>query len=276
MIAVSRQPHLNKRANFVSWRQFPESPSGWNEMIQEVSTVYHLAWSTLPQTSNDNPACDALDNILGTLGLLEAAKRKSDLRVVFASSGGTVYGILATVPVKEQNDTRPRCAYGVSKLAVEKYLTLYHDIWGLDCVALRISNAYGPGQKAERNFGAIATFTARVTKGEPITVFGDGSTVRDYLYIDDLVLALIAAGTHRRGPTVINIGSGIGSSINDIIRVLGRVCAKKVEVNYTAGRDLDVPVSVLDVSLAEAALKWKPRTSLEVGIECTVAALRCT
>lgn len=197
----------------------------------------------------------------------------TNLRLVFASSGGTVYGVLTSVPADERDDTRPRCAYGVSKLAVEKYLTLYHDLWRLDCVSLRISNAYGPGQKVGRNFGAISTFAAHVSRGEPITVFGDGSVIRDYIYIDDLIEAIIAAGRHRGGPRVMNIGSGIGKSLNDIINALGRLSAKKIQVNYAAGRDLDVPVSVLNISLAEAILKWKPRTCFEAGMVSTLNEL---
>jgi UDP-glucose 4-epimerase len=276
VIAISRRPHLEQLEKSVNWCQFPENSKGWTEIIDQVSTVYHFAWSSLPQTSNDDPLKDASDNIIGTLGLLEAAKKKSNLRLVFPSSGGTVYGVLASVPVNERHDTHPRCAYGVSKLAVEKYLALYHDLWGLDCVALRISNAYGPGQTVGRNFGAISTFAACVTRGEPITIFGDGSIIRDYLYIDDLIEAIIAAGSHRGGAPVINIGSGVGHSLNDIVDGLGRFCAEKIEVNYIARRDLDIAVSVLDVSLAEAILKWKPHTAFEVGIESTLKALRGT
>jgi UDP-glucose 4-epimerase len=153
-------------------------------------------------------------------------------------------------------------------------LGLYHDVWGLDGVALRISNAYGPGQKVGRNFGAVSTFVARVTAGESITIFGDGTITRDYLYIDDLIDAVIAAGLHRGGPTVMNVGSGVGKSLNDIVDVLGKIEARKINVNYVAQRDLDVPVSVLDISLAERILKWTPRTSFEAGVAATLQAMR--
>ena len=135
VIAVSRKPHRDEPEKLVSWRVFPKTSGGWSELLEQVSTVYHFAWSSLPESSNKDPLRDASDNILGTLQLLEAAKKRNNLRLVFASSGGTVYGILASVPANERHDTNPRCAYGVSKLAIEKYLTLYHDLWGLDCVA---------------------------------------------------------------------------------------------------------------------------------------------
>jgi UDP-glucose 4-epimerase len=276
VVALSRSPHLDAREELVNWRMLPKSAAEWHEILEQVSTVYHFAWSSLPQTSNEDPLHDASENILGSLRLLEAAKKRRGLRLIFASSGGTVYGALASVPAKEQHATQPRCAYGISKLAVEKYLSLYHEVWGLDCVALRISNAYGPGQNVERNFGVISTFATCLTKGKPITIFGDGATIRDYIFIDDLIEAVIAAGNHRGGPLVMNIGSGVGKSLNDIVDALGRVWPQKIEVNYTEGRDFDVPVSVLDISLAANALNWRPRTSFEAGVEATLKALCST
>jgi UDP-glucose 4-epimerase len=272
VIAVSRTPPHGARQQLVNWRMAPNNLDGWGQLLEQVSTVYHLAWSSLPQSSNDNPLRDVSDNVLGTLRLLEAAKRCCLPRLVFASSGGTVYGALSSVPANEQHTTNPRCAYGISKLAMEKYLALYQELWSLNCVALRISNAYGPGQKVRRNFGAISTFAARALKGEPIRIFGDGSIIRDYIYIDDLVEALIAAGNRHEGPRVINIGSGIGRSLNDIVALLASICTK-VEVIYGAERNLDIPVSVLDISLAKRVLKWEPRTAIELGIELTANAL---
>lgn len=274
VIALSRKPDPSRLETLVSWRPMPNSVTEWAELLRGVSTVYHLAWSTLPQTSNEDPPTDASDNIVKTLELLQAAKRQDNLRLVFASSGGTVYGALSSVPANEQHSTNPRCAYGVSKLAIEKYLAMYHDLWGLNGISLRIGNAYGPGQKIGRNFGAIATFAMHAVKGEPITIYGNGSVIRDYIYIDDLVDAIIAAGSHVSATGVINVAAGVGKSLNDIIDVLGKVCAEKIAVNYIQGRDLDVPISVLDISLASAVLNWRPRTSFETGIESTVKAFR--
>jgi UDP-glucose 4-epimerase len=273
LIALSRQPILSDRNELVTWRSYPETVAAWDEILEEGSTVYHLAWSSLPQTSNENPIKDASDNILGSLHLLDAAKRKGKVRVVFASSGGTVYGLLKSVPASEQHDTRPLCAYGVSKLTIEKYLAFYRDLWGLDTMVLRISNAFGPGQTVNRNFGAISTFATRLAEGQPITIFGDGSVIRDYIYIDDLIEALIKAGNRHGLSAIINIGSGVGKSLRDIVRMLERIYEKQIEINYFTQRIADVPVSVLDVSLAEAILGWKPRTTFEVGVERTAKAI---
>jgi UDP-glucose 4-epimerase len=270
VIAVSRRPQLGEPNKLASWRLFPTDSAGWSEILETVSTVYHLAWSSLPRTSNEDPISDAKENILSTLSLLEAVRRKNTCRLVFASSGGTVYGVLQSVPASEKHRTHPRCAYGVSKLTIEKYLALYHDLWGLDCIALRISNPYGPRQEVGRNFGAVATFATCVARGEPITIFGDGTITRDYIYIDDLIEAIIAAGRHRGGPTVLNVGSGVGRSLNDIVDILREKSKRKIDVNYLQARDLDVPVSVLDISLAETLLNWKPRTSFEKGLEATL------
>ncbi len=276
IIAVSRRPQNDEADKLVSWMEMPKDISAWAAAIEQVSTIYHFAWSSLPQQSNEDPVGDASDNIVGTLRLLEAAKQKKDLRFVFPSSGGTVYGILTSVPANERHDTRPRCAYGVSKLTVEKYLTLYRDLWQLDYAALRIANAYGPGQNVGRNFGAVSTFALRAAKGDPITILGDGSVVRDYVYIDDLIEAVIAAGKHRGGATVMNIGSGTGKSLNDIVTTLEAICGRDIKVNYVPGRTFDVPVSVLDVSLAQAELGWRPRTTFEEGVTATLKGFRGT
>jgi UDP-glucose 4-epimerase len=275
VIAVSRWPQLHKPHKLVSWRLFPNDTAGWNELLEQVSTVYHFAWSTLPQTSNDDPLADASQNILPAILLLEATKNRPGLRIVFASSGGTVYGTLTSVPADEQHPTRPRCAYGVSKLSVEKYLTLYRDLWNVDCLSLRIGNPYGPGQTVGRNFGAISTFASHMAKGEPITIFGDGSVIRDYIYIGDVVEALIAAGKRRGGPACVNIGSGIGKSLNDILDTLRSFeGSPHIKVEYVGARNFDVAISVLDISLAQRELGWIPQTSFATGVEATFAALR--
>ena len=275
VVGLSREPNAPGLDKAIKWRKFPSDQAGWNDILDGASTVYHFAWSTLPEASNKNPLADASENILSALMLLEAAKREPTVRIVFASSGGTVYGVLKSVPADERHATRPRCAYGVSKLAVENYLTLYRDIWGVDCISLRIGNPYGPGQDVDRNFGAISTFASRVIKGEPISIYGDGAVVRDYIYITDLIEALIAAGKLRGGVTTLNIGSGVGKTLNDIVDALrGLTKPCPIIVNYVNARDFDVPISILDISLAQATLGWRPRVSFADGVRTTFEALR--
>jgi UDP-glucose 4-epimerase len=275
VIATARRRYSGPPSPSVSWH-IAETPTSadWRQLLKDVTVVYHFAWSSLPQSSNIDPIGDVADNITGTLRLLEAAKSKSGLRFVFASSGGTVYGRLKRVPASETHPTRPSCAYGVSKFAVENYLTLYRDLWGLDGVALRIGNAYGPGQTVGRNFGAVATFASSALKGEPITIYGDGSITRDYLYISDLVEAIVAAGAMRSVSPVLNIGSGMGHSLNEIVNELEKQIAQPIRLTYTAARNFDVPVSVLDISLAKAQLGWMPHTSFAEGIAETLKSIR--
>jgi len=274
VVGVTRAPSLPGLDKAIKWKKYPRDISGWSEVLGGASTVYHLAWSTLPEMSNKDPLADASENIGPALMLFEAVRRQPGIRVVFASSGGTVYGTLTSVSANERHVTRPHCAYGVSKLAVEHYLTLYRDMWGVDGISLRMGNPYGPGQNVSRNFGAISTFASHAAKGEPIRIFGDGTVVRDYIYITDLVDAVIAAGQSRDDVATLNIGSGIGKSLNDVVEVLrGLAEPPPVVVDYVKGRDFDIPVSVLDISLAKVKLGWQPRTSFRDGVRATFEAM---
>ena len=246
----------------------------WSPLLEGVTTIYHFAWSSLPATSNEDPVADAYDNIVGTLRLLEAVKARSGIRLVFASSGGTVYGKLQASRAAEAHPTQPTCAYGVSKLAVENYLRLFASMWGLDAVTLRISNPYGPGQDTARNFGAVTTFARRALNREPITIYGDGSVIRDYLYISDLVAAVVKAGEMRGGVDVMNIGSGVGRSLNEVVDTIAAALGRPVATRYLPPRNFDVPVSVLDIERAQFALSWSPRVDFFHGVMATLSGLR--
>jgi UDP-glucose 4-epimerase len=244
---------------------------GFPALLDGVTTIYHLAWSSLPATSNDDPIADASENIVGTLRLLQAAQGRPGIRFVFASSGGTIYGKLETAVASESHPTRPICAYGVSKLAIENYLSLYSSVWGLDAVSLRVSNAYGPGQDTTRNFGAVATFSTRAAAGEPIIIYGDGSTVRDYVYISDLVNAFIRAGEIRGGPPILNIGSGVGRSLNEVVQTIIAALGRPVAVHHMPKRSFDIPVSVLEIGIAKRVLSWCPKVDFNNGVCATLA-----
>lgn len=183
-----------------------------------------------------------------------------------------MYGRVNAIPIPESHPTTPICAYGASKLAVEKYLHIYQNLWGLNSVALRIANPFGPGQLPKPGFGVIATFAKKVIKGEPITIFGDGSVVRDYLFIDDLVDAILAAGARVRGAEVINIGSGQGYSLLELIKALHDQLGHKPDVRFESSRSFDVPVCVLDITKAKSELDWTPKTSLQNGIATVLNA----
>ena len=266
VVALARRPPLFENSQIRWVHADLRSDLHFPALLDGVTTIYHLAWSSLPASSNEDPVGDAADNILGTLRILEAVKTRPGIRFVFASSGGTVYGRLETKRAQESHPTRPICAYGVSKLAVENYLSFYNALWDLDFVVLRIGNAYGPGQGIIRNFGAVSTFISRALNNQTITIYGDGSIVRDYVYISDIVAALITASERRDGPFVLNIGNGIGYSLNQVLQLISEAFGRSFRVHYTSGRNVDVPFSVLDIRLAETTLGWYPRVTLAQGI----------
>ncbi len=239
------------------------------EAVGGVEVVYHLVSTTLPKTSNDDPVYDVRSNLVDTLQLLEACVDAGVRKVVFASSGGTVYGPPRNIPINEEHPTDPISSYGITKLAVEKYLGLFYHLHGLDYAALRISNPYGPYQNPEGQQGAISVFLSRIRTNRPITIWGDGSVVRDYLYVSDLVDALMLSATSEASDKVMNIGSGVGASLNELIDTMSEVIGEKPVVEYLPARRLDVPVSVLDIGRASRELGWKPEIGLPEGLGLT-------
>jgi UDP-glucose 4-epimerase len=232
--------------------------------------VFHLVSTTLPQSSNQNPAGDVADNVIGTLHLLEACRREGGRKIVFASSGGTVYGVPRAVPITEDHPTHPITSYGIGKLTIEKYLELYRVLHGVDYCVLRIANPFGERQRIASGQGAVTTFLHRAYRGEPIEIWGDGSVVRDYLYVGDVAEALMRALGHRGERRVINIGSGVGRDLNEILAAIETVIGRPVERRYVPARSFDVPANVLDIGLARAELGWQPATAFEEGLRRTL------
>ena len=241
--------------------------------IAGCPAVFHLVSTTLPSSSNQNPAGDVADNIIGTLHLLEACRREGGHRIVFASSGGTVYGVPRTVPISEDHPTNPITSYGIGKLTIEKYLELYRHLHGVDYRVLRIANPFGERQRVATGQGAVTTFLHRAHRGEPIEIWGDGKVVRDYLYVGDVADALARAMDHRGERRVLNIGSGVGRDLNDIVAAIEKVVGRPVHKRYVPGRSFDVPANVLDIRVARAELGWQPATAFEEGLRRTLSWL---
>lgn len=275
VIATGRRPCPFAPHPRLKWLQVDLSLllAPWDEIFEGIGTIYHLSWSTIPADSNSAPSEDARINIAGSVRLLEKIPPGVNPRFVFASSGGTVYGRLIKAPAPEEHPLRPLSAYGVSKRAVESYLELFAAFGVIRPVSLRIGNLFGPGQDAARPFGAVTQFTKRALAGAPVQVFGDGTVVRDYVYIDDAVEALVKAGHTATPSSVLNIGSGKGYSLNDVIAILQKQLGRPVAIERAPARPFDVPVSVLDPERARRELGWKPRVSIEEGIARTVASI---
>ncbi|PVX82310.1 NAD-dependent epimerase/dehydratase family protein [Paraburkholderia unamae] len=237
---------------------------GFDEALRDVDVVYHLISTTVPSTSNDDPIADVQSNLIGTLQLLRHMQAANVGRIVYVSSGGTVYGNPMTLPVPEGHPLNPLCSYGVVKVAVENYLAMYSKLYGLSATVLRVANPYGMHQHRIGVQGVIPTFIGKMMRGEPIEIWGDGSVVRDYIYVEDVVSALLAAYGDRSSGTF-NIGSGVGHRISDVLKVVRQTTGLEGAVRYLPQRNFDVEQIYLDIRRAREGLNWKPKYSLESG-----------
>lgn len=236
------------------------------EALADTDAVFHLISTTLPKTSNDDPAFDVQSNVIETLFLLEQCVVRKVRKLIFISSGGTVYGNPSIVPIPENSPTDPECSYGITKLTIEKYLYLYWYLHGLDYCILRLANAYGERQRPTATQGVVPVFLERALRSEEIVVWGDGSVIRDYIHVTDIASALTKALTYSGETRIFNIGSGVGHNLNEVIQVIESITAQPLRVKYTESRSFDVPINVLDISRARNDLNWKPTVSFQEGI----------
>ncbi len=236
------------------------------EALRNIDTVYHLISTSLPKTSNDDPAFDVQSNVIETIFLLEQCLAQKISKFVFVSSGGTIYGRPERLPIAEDAPTNPECSYGITKLTIEKYLALYHHLHGLDYLIVRPSNPYGSRQDPRGIQGAIAVFLGKVAGGEPIVVWGDGEVGRDYIYIDDLVEGIVRAVGTPSQSRIFNLGSGVCVSLTQLIEIIGDAIGSIVAVHHAPGRGFDVPQIRLDITRARRELGWNPETSLRDGV----------
>jgi UDP-glucose 4-epimerase len=228
-------------------------------------TVVHLAAQADVGTSVEQPVLDAQVNVVGTLNVLEAA-RPHAAQTVFSSTGGAIYGDCDR-PAREDDPRRPASPYGTAKLAAEEYLATWNRLHGTNHVTLRFANVYGPRQLPKLEGGVVAIFTDRLRAGEGVTIFGDGAQTRDYVFVGDVVEAVLAAMGRDGGPY--NVGTGEETSVLELLDACRRVAGVAVEAQHAPARAGEARRSVLDVSLAERELGWRPRTTLEDGLRET-------
>lgn len=256
----------------VEWRQGDFCDTAAVESaVASCDTVFHLVHTYMPQSADLNMAEDARQNVVSSLALLEICRKLKVRRIVFVSSGGIVYGPSAQVPTPETAATDPISAYGISKLTIEKYLRLYEHHHGLSFRVLRVANLFGPFQLPGKNQGVIAALISCALHNQEFQIWGDGSAIRDYVYVDDVVDALLLAAADESEQRIFNIGSGQGRDLRDVIVAIEAQLGVKLAVRRTEGRLIDVPVSVLAIDRARDVLGWRPRTRFEVGIEQTLA-----
>jgi UDP-glucose 4-epimerase len=241
--------------------------------VEGMDVVFHLISTSLPKSSNDDPIYDVESNVVSSLQLLNCMVEKAVPRIIFISSGGTVYGNPRYLPVDEAHPTNPIVSYGITKLAIEKYLQLYERLHGLTAISLRVANAYGERQRIETAQGAVAAFLHRARHDLPIEIWGDGEIVRDYVHVSDVAAALANAAVYTGEGRVFNISSGHGTSLNELIATLEAALGKSLTRRHLPGRTFDVPTSVLSNAFACAELRWEPRIGLRQGIEQTISWL---
>jgi UDP-glucose 4-epimerase len=279
VIVADRVPKCEYPADVrerITWTPFDMAATDWMSLIAGATTIHHYAWTTIPATANADPAGDVCANVVPTLALLEAIQGSANRpRLIFASSGGTVYGKLRHVPVVEDHPLAPITAYGASKAAVELYLGHYRAVYGVDCRVARLANPFGAGQDLSRGQGAATTFLHRAVTGRPIVIWGDGEVVRDYIHISDAAAGMVALACAQQtdGRWIFNIASGHGVSLNGIVAELEAQLGRTLHVIRESGRPFDIPISVLDVTLARTVLGWSPRLSFQDGVTRTLQDL---
>lgn len=240
------------------------SRSDAKPVLEGCDVLLHFASTSTPATSMKNISSDCERNVLGSIRLFEAAVDAGVERVIFSSSGGTIYGAASNKAIKEDYVACPMSAYGAAKLSIESYLALYDSLNG---VSLRFGNPYGDYQLRGTAVGVIANYLRSLELSNPIEVWGTGEIIRDYVHVRDAISAvrsIIEADKKLQGP--FNVGSGMGISINEIVQILFKVTGREVPVKHTAARTYDVPAIVLDSSRLQSAVNWKPKITIEDGI----------
>lgn len=240
---------------------------------ERPEAIVHLAAQMDVRRSVADPAFDAQVNLIGFINLMEAGRRNGLRRVVFASTGGAIYGEQERFPCDEDHPRRPLSPYGVAKAATEKYLFFYRAQYGIDYVALRYANVYGPRQDPHGEAGVVAIFCGRILQDRPVTIFGDGGQTRDYVFVGDVVRANLAA---LESPVsgAFNIGTGVETDVNQLYRTLASIAGTDRPPEYAPARPGEQRRSVISAARAGRELGWRPEVILRDGLERTLQFFR--
>jgi len=242
--------------------------------LDGVKTVLHFIGTTIPQTSMNDIEFDIETNVLPTVRLLEMLKERGKTRLIYSSSGGTVYGASQPGrPFTETDQTEPISAYGISKLTIEKFIRLFSINYDVPSVILRFANPFGPSQHPTRPQGAVGVFIQKALRGEEIVIWGDGTIVRDYLFEEDLGAAVTSVVEESVRGGIYNVGSGTGTSLRELIVLIEKTYAVKCNVRYDAKRRFDVPYNVLDIGKIASETGWRPHSTLLDGLRIMKTSL---
>ena len=236
------------------------------EALHDIDVVYHLISTTLPSTSNLDPIADIEGNLISTIKLLENMGQLNIRKIVYLSSGGTVYGNPTQDIVSESHPVSPLCSYGIVKSTIENYLIMFKELHGLQPIILRPSNPFGPGQGHIGVQGVVATFFNHIKNKESINIYGDGSAIRDYIYISDFINLCVKAGKSDK-TGIYNAGRGQGCSLNDLVLKIKEVTGISPKIKYHSARAFDVKRIILDITQAQKAFEWSPSVSIEEGLK---------
>lgn len=270
-LSSGKRKNINKEA----CTYFQDINDGLMEIFkeQEIDYVIHLAAQTSVINSVKNPYNDAKANVLGTINLLECCRKHGVKKIVFASTGGAIYGNPQYLPMDENHPINPLSPYGLNKYVAERYLELYKEFYGIDYVALRYSNVYGPRQDPYGEAGVVAIFIDKLMNNEKPSIFGTGGQTRDFIYVSDVVDANIIA--LEKGSGAYNIGTGIPTSVNEIFKLLQKVTKNhNIKPIYAEERTGEVKHCYLNCKKAEKELDWEPKVSLEEGLKIMVEDLK--
>ena len=251
------------------------SRNGFDDLLDGVDKVIHLIATTFPNDDTKNIDTDVIQNVVPTLRLLESMVKCNVKEIIFASSAGTVYGETGDDVNTVSSALHPQCAYGVHKKVIESYLDFYHLRYGINHKIMRITNPYGWGQEINRVQGLIPILVNKMLQNEEIVVFGDGSNMRDYLFITDLADAFYSVLKYVGDEHIFNIGYGKSFSINEVIKSIEYSFGKNfVKINYVEKRFCDVYKSFVDLKTTQEKIGWRPKISLEDGIRMTIDKLK--
>lgn len=239
--------------------------------LQNVDTLFHYASTTTPVSADGREVFDVKSNLLNTLHLFHSAIKSGVSHLIFPSSGGTVYGAASQTPISEMHACQPISSHAIVKRAIESYIQLLSREHGVSYTILRYANPYGARQNPNGAQGVVAVFAGKIMTQQPIDVWGDGSVIRDYIYIDDLVRATIAAlHSEQAMNQIFNIGSGVGLTIRELISMIEEITSIKAIVRHHPARVFDIPINILNIKKAKNKLNWSPTVPLPEGLKRTV------
>ena len=233
--------------------------------LDKVSVAYHLVASTVPGDQQVDSAKELNEDVVGTIKFIDACVASNVQRIIFSSSS-SVYGMQDELPIKESASTNPISTHGIHKLTIEKFLLLACHLHGIDVRILRISNPYGPGQSLAGRQGFVAIAIGKIISGSSLILRDEGRAIRDFIFIDDLTRVLALAGLRDNVPSIMNVGSGKGHSLIEVVQLMEELLGYTTKIVNTESRRIDIPASVLDTTLAERALDLQPAAELRAGI----------